>query len=156
MSAIHPLVLAEIEYYRAAAERSVERLRSRRNSISTVGGSGNGRAIQTGKLLREAEAIAQGWRIVLAAALAEDGDDAVQEGRAHAGDVAALAAALAEDDPGPVVGYRVKTRAVAGEYVPQYRCMGHRKYSSFVHTPLYRADVEPGTLCSRPDCDQVL
>ena len=72
MSAVHPLVLAEIEFHRAAAERSVERLRSKRSAISTVGGSGNGRAIQTAKLLREAEAIAKGWRIVLSAALAED------------------------------------------------------------------------------------
>ena len=79
MSAIHRLVLADIERSRANAQLAVERLRSDREGISTVGATGQARALRVAKLLREAEAVAAGWVLVLAAALAEDGDPDVGE-----------------------------------------------------------------------------
>lgn len=143
MSAIHRLVLADMERSRTRAEYEVERLRSDREGISTVGTTGQARALRVGKLLREAEAIAQGWRIAVAAVLAErDELDANRE---------LLLKAAA--DAGPVVKDAALVGYVADRVYgfPLYRCLQH-PFDFTKNKPLSRVDVPAGAKCGNSGC----
>lgn len=69
MSEIHPLVLASLENERARSELDLERLRSARATCLTAAPGGQNRAMSLGKRIREAEAVAGSWRLVLATVL---------------------------------------------------------------------------------------
>lgn len=63
---IHPLVLATLKDLCAKRELELERLRSARNSCTTVSPGGQSRAMALGKKIREVESILSGWRLVIA------------------------------------------------------------------------------------------
>lgn len=69
MNEIHPLVMASLENERARSELDLERLRSARSTCLTATPGGQNRAISLGKRIREAEAVAGSWRLVLATVL---------------------------------------------------------------------------------------
>ena len=62
---IHPVVVATVNKALATAQLKAEQLRSKRGALSTVSAGQQNQAIAVGKALREADAIADGWRSVV-------------------------------------------------------------------------------------------
>lgn len=64
---MHPVVVTTVNKALATAQLRAEQLRSKRNALSTVSTGQQNRAIELGKALREADAIAESWRQALVA-----------------------------------------------------------------------------------------
>jgi hypothetical protein len=86
---IHPVVVATVNKAMATAQLKAEQLRSKRGSLSTVSAGQQNQAIAVGKALREADAIAEGWRRLIQAVCGatEAHQDAAEKIRAAFGDL---------------------------------------------------------------------
>jgi hypothetical protein len=147
VSAVHRLVLADIERSRAQAHLNAERLRSKREGISTVGTSGHGRALQVAKMLREAEAIVVGWNTVLVAVLAEDDVDP------DVGDLLNVQVIETEPDPVQVVGFAADPLYTGDDRI--YRCTEHPfKWTNSVE--VHAGAVPDGAKCDHSACGKPL
>ena len=85
---IHPVVVATVNKALATAQLKAEQLRSKRDALSTVSAGQQNQAIAVGKALREADAIAEGWRLLVQAVYgAPEQQDAAAKIRAAFGDL---------------------------------------------------------------------